>query len=210
MYIWLLIVIVAFGLPYLAVWLNGMTKTRRFVRARMSELANPHDASARFQLGQLHLKYRRYRRAQPYLEEALALQEKGDCVDPRLLHALGDVLLGRRQWAQAIAMYERSLDLEPGGGQGDVFLRLGTAHRQLGNTDEAAAWLDKACDANRSLAEPIFRRACIHARQGHPDKANQLLDDFLPDANKLPAFIRRTNRRWILLMYLFPITRWMF
>lgn len=206
--IWFWVLLAVFSLPYVSVWLNRRAKLRRFVRARVAELANPIDAGARFQLGSMLLKQRRYRRALPYLQEAHRIQQEQDCLDPRVLDALGAVLLATGKRDESIALFQESLELDKSGNQGEVFLHLGRAYQEKKEHKIAEEWLEKACEANRSLAEPVYRMAVHLNNTERGDEARKLIKEFLIDAHALPAFIRKRNRFWVLLMRIFPLGNW--
>ncbi len=208
--IWFWVILAVFGLPYLSVWLNKRRKLKNFIRARMAELANPIDAGARFQLGSMLLKQKKYRRALPYLEEAHQIQKKQNFLDPRLLDALADTLLARNEQDRAIALYKESLTLDSTGGQGEVFLQLGRAYQEKKEFETAESWLQKACQANRSLAEPVYRLSLHLHNQDKIEESRHLRNDFLKDAHTLPAFIRKRNRKWVMMMRVFQLSRWFF
>ena len=207
---WVLFAVIA--LPYLSVWLSRRRKLQHFRRARTAELANPLNADARFQLGNLYLKHKGYRRALPFLQEAYEIQKKSKkkYLDPRVLDALGETLLALGKHNEAIALYEQSLVLGKTGGQGETFLQLGLAFWEINEKEKAKTALEKACRSNRSLAEPVFRLAILYFYQGKSEKGQALIDEFVIDKNQLPHFIRKRNRLWVWRMQLYPWSRWMF
>ncbi|TNE48099.1 MAG: tetratricopeptide repeat protein [Deltaproteobacteria bacterium] len=206
--IWFWILLAVFVLPYISVWLAQRRKLKNFTRARMAELANPIDAGARFQLGSMLLKQRRYRRALPYLQEAHNIQREQKCLDPRVLDALGNVKLALGKRDEAIELLKESLTLDKTGNQGEVFLQLGRAYQEKKEHKTAEEWLEKACEANRSLAEPVYRMALHLNKTERGDEARKMIKEFLIDAHALPAFIRKRNRFWVFLMRIFPLGHW--
>lgn len=206
--LWFWVILAILVVPSISVWLSRRQRMQRFLRARMAELANPIDAGARFQLGHMLLKQRRYKRALGYLREAHRIQTEQGCLDPRLLDALADTLLALGERDKAISLYKQSLSMDATGGQGDVFVQLGRAYQEKKELQTAESWLMKACEANRSLAEPVYRLALHLHHQNKKDQARQLVDEFLVDAHALPNFIRRRNRRWVWLMRIFPLGQW--
>lgn len=205
--IWFWVLLIAFGLPYVSVKLKKRRKLKRFMLARMAELANPIDASARFQLGSMLLQQKKYRRALPYLQEAHKIQKEQNFLDPRLLDALADTLLALGKQDQAIELYEKSLTLDKTGGQGEVFLQIGRAYQEKKELATAEEWLQRACEANRSLAEPVFRLALLLHKQEKVKESQGLRSDFTKDAHALPTAIRKRNAWWVFLMQVFPLSR---
>jgi Tfp pilus assembly protein PilF len=205
--LWFWLILLIFVVPYISMWLTRKNELRGFYRARMAELANPLDAGARYQLGNLYLKHKRYRKALPMLEEAYQIQKKSDHLDPRLLEALGNTYLELGKHQQAREHYFESLKRDESGGMGEVFLQLGRAYQECKDNEQAREWLEKACEANRSLAESVFRLAVLNYYENKIELAQHQIREFLVDANQLPRLIRNRNRRWVRWMRLYPWSR---
>jgi tetratricopeptide (TPR) repeat protein len=209
MYLWAGVLAIAFGGPFVAVWWRRRKKRQVFIQARLAEMANPHDATARLQLGQLYLKHRKWAKAQIHLEDGLAVQREKESVDPRMLDALAQVYTHQKRYHDALALLEESLELDATGNQGEVPGWIGVVYQKMGDAANAQTWLERACAANTSRAEPVFRLACHLRNNGKPDEARQVIARFLPEAHLLPRFIRQQNRWWVHKMRFFPLTAWM-
>jgi|GEM_PF-2940154 len=207
---WLLILALFFGLPFLTIRTNNWRRRRTFMQARRADLANPLDASARHQLAEHYIKNRRYRVAQRYMEEAIEIQKKTGHFDPRMLATLGDILRKRGLHEKAIEHYKHSLELEEGGGQGEVFIALGAIYQKQDKPEEAQQWLEKAIRANSSRAEPVYRLAILYEKQEKTEESQKLIKEFLKDAHALPRFIKKLNRVWVLRMHTHPLSYWLF
>lgn len=204
--LWLWVLIAVFGLPFLAVRFSQWQDTRRFVQARQVELSNPIDASARYQLASLFLKQRRHQKALPLLEEAYKIQQQRPSPNPRLLDDLARVYFRQQRIDEALPLLKTSLQLDPHGNQGETFLLLGKVFAHKGELERARECFLQTQQANTSLAEPVFRLACLDAAQNKHADAQKRLRDFLKDATHLPPFLRKRNRFWVLAMRLFPFS----
>ncbi len=202
--LWLWVLLAVFGLPFLAVRFSQWQSTQRFVQARQVELSNPIDASARYQLASLFLKQRRFAKALPLLEEAYKIQQQRPSPNPRLLDDLARVYLRQQRIDDALPLLKTSLQLDPQGNQGETFLLLGKAFAQKADLERARECFLHTQQANTSLAEPVFRLACLDAEQNKHLEAQHRLRLFLKEAAHLPPFLRRRNRFWVVAMRLFP------
>jgi tetratricopeptide (TPR) repeat protein len=199
-HLWFFVLLAAFGLPYAAVRLARWQQYRRFYNARYTELANPLDAQARYQMGHLFLRQRRYRKALPYLEEAYRLQQSRPPLNPRLLDDLARAYFALGRQEEALSLLKESLSLDPQGNQGEAFLLLAALFRAKGDLARERDCLLEAHKHNTSLAEPIFHLAALDAQEGRREEAKRRLDGFLREASHLPAFVRKRNRLWALKM----------
>ncbi|MCB9643708.1 MAG: tetratricopeptide repeat protein [Myxococcales bacterium] len=204
--LWFWVLVAVFGLPFLAVRFTQFQSTRRFVIARRTELSNPIDASARYQLASLYIKQRRFANALPLLEEAYKIQQERPPCNPRLLDDLARLYVRKRRTEDALPLLKQSLQLDPQGNQGETFLLLGKAFLQKGELERARECFLQTQQANTSLAEPVFRVACVDLVQSKSDDALRRLKEFLKDASHLPPFLRRRNRWWVFAMRLFPLS----
>lgn len=78
------------------------------------------------------------------------------------------------QWAEAASAYESLVAETPGSAR--ALYRLAVSHRQLGNTDQASAWLEKAAQAGVPVQFVQLEKAHIKMAQGSPAAAIAALD----------------------------------
>ena len=201
-HLWFFVLLAAFGLPYAVVRFARWQQYQRFYNARHTELANPLNAQARYQMGSLFLKQHRYRKAQSYLEEAYRIQQSRPPVNPRLLEDLARAYFALDRGEEALALLKESLLLDPQGNQGEVFLLLAALFRAKGESIRERESLQEANNRNTSLAEPLFHLAALDAQEGRLVDAKARLESFLREASHLPAFLRKRNRLWVLKMRL--------
>lgn len=206
MWWWIGILVVAFGGPFVAVWWSHRKERMRFEKARMSELNNPQDATARIQLGELYLKHKKAQKALVFFEEALKIQRSMNNVSVRLLTVLSDALLRCGEQQRAYVLLDEASQKENTENT-ELFTLLGKASMQLSKTQEAKDWLQKACSSNRSAAEPIFYLAVLLYECGEHKEAKDLIDTFVQEWPSLPKFIQQQNFRWFWKMKFFPWIR---
>jgi tetratricopeptide (TPR) repeat protein len=81
----------------------------------------------------------------------------------------GDILIARKEYVSAIAMYEASLKAEPA--QAMVLNKIGVAYQQMQGYDTAISFYKQAAKADRKLANPINNLGTIEYQQSHYRKA---------------------------------------
>jgi len=205
---WGWIIILAVLVPLLGRGLRRWQRRRRFMVARHAELANPHNADARFQLGVIYYEGRRLRRALRYFQEAVQITESHDTeVDPKLYQYLGHTLRRLGHCPQAIASYQAGLAEAPESGRGESECGIAICRQKLGDSAEAERWFRASLDKNRSLVEPRVRLAALLSRHGRGDEAAGVLAE--AREGRLPGFVARRERRWRLAAALFPVARFL-
>lgn len=203
---WGWIILLLIFVPLVQKRLRTWERHRRFYRARQAELANPHNADARFQLGVIHYDGRQLRRALRYFREAVEIGEAhGSEVDPLLYRYLGHTLRRLGHHREALVAYEAGLEEAPESGRGEAETGVALAHQRLGDVEAAERWYRRAATANQSLLEPRLRLAALLLRQGRGPEAGATIED--ARSIRLPPFMRRQQRRWRLALLLWPLTR---
>ncbi len=204
--IWGWAILLLVFVPLLGRLLRTGSRRRRFRAARHAELANPHNADARFQLGVIHYEGRQKRRALRYFQEAVRISEAhGSEVDPKLYQYLGHTLRRLRHCREAIVAYEAGLEEAPESGRGESENGIAVCQQKLGDLEAAEHWYRQSVDRNRSLLEPRVRLAALLLDKGERADAQALLAD--AREGRLPAFAKKQERRWRVALALFPLAR---
>ena len=143
-------------------------------------------------------------------DKAIAAYEKGLALDPdnldlRRVYAEG--LMSAGKTAEARAELEKILRLEPQ--DGSTYMRLAQLDRQEGRFDQARQELERAKTLMPDNPEVTYQQALLEDLLGNPDKAIQLLQGLLkqaekPDGHYTPA---EANNRSIFLERLGVIYR---
>jgi tetratricopeptide (TPR) repeat protein len=203
---WGWIIILVLVVPWVAGRLRRWQARRRRLQAMASELSNPRNARARFQLGVIHYEARRWRRALALFRQAVEVSEAhGGEVDPKLYQYLGHTLRRLRHHEEARIAYEVGLSEVPESGRGESETGLGVSSQRLGDLEGAIRWYEKAIRANQSLLEPRLRLAAIFQARGRREEARTLLDE--ARSYRPPPFALRQERRWRVALFCFPLAR---
>lgn len=204
--IWGWIVLLLVVVPIVRKRLSTWRRRRNFYQARRAELQNPKNASARFQIGVIHYDGRQLRRALHFFKEAVTISEQhGSRVDPKLYQYLGHTLRRLGHHAQAVVAYEAGLEEAPESGRGDSECGIAISHQRTGRLEEAERWYRRSSERNTSFLEPRLRLASLLDRRGENEEARSILAE--ARSTYLPAFVQRRERRWRLMLHLYPVLR---
>jgi tetratricopeptide (TPR) repeat protein len=208
---WGWVLILGVGLPIVQRRIFTFARKQSFLRSQRANLVNPIDFRARFQLGAIYHKGRRWRLARDWFIEALKAAERAGHtpeVDPLLYQMLGDAFLRLGKGEEALKSFEAGLDADPESGRGEAEAGIAECHLRAGRLAEAARWADKSCAANSTLARAVWVKARTAAAKGDHLLARTLRRDYLRGASELPDYARRMNRRYAWAMRLGPLARW--
>ena len=120
----------------------------RFRRAL--ELADGRHMLASYRLGLALLADGRYEAAADALRDALAEAPEA----PAVLTALGDAEVGAGDLTAAREVLEQAAALEPGAGR--IAYKLALVYRQLGDIEDAEAWLERRNDLAPAIDDPLL------------------------------------------------------
>jgi len=195
---WGLLIIAYFAFPWVRDKLWGWRRSRSFQSSQHSALVNPVDADARFQLGNIYLKGRNYRKAVQYLQQCLAIFAEYPSVpkDPHVYAALGHALRHLKRYDDALNIYDEGLALDPKLDYGDVHLGIANCYRLKGLQAQTKEWFGKTLKANESLAEAAYRLAVIADREGDRKGRERYLTECLDIVHTSPNYIKKKNRSW--------------
>jgi tetratricopeptide (TPR) repeat protein len=81
----------------------------------------------------------------------------------------GDILVARKEYVSAIAMYQSSLKADPN--QAMVLNKIGVAYQQMQGYDTATSFYKQAAKVDKKLANPVNNLGTIEYQQAHYRKA---------------------------------------
>jgi tetratricopeptide (TPR) repeat protein len=206
---WGLLIVAYFAFPWVRDKLWGWRRSRSFLSSQHSALINPVDADARFQLGNIYLKGRNYRKAVQYLQECLAIFEQYPNVpkDSHVYAALGHALRQMKRYDEALKIYQEGLTLDPKLDYGDVHLGISNCFRLKGDRAQAREWFQKTLKTNESLAEAAYRLAVLGDKGGNREEKEKYLAECLDIVHTSPSYIKKKNRSWGWRSRFFPLTK---
>jgi adenylate cyclase len=131
--------------------------------------ASPRSPQAHLAKGQVLRAQNRFEEAIPEFETAIALNRNW----PLAIASLGWCKLLAGSIEEAIPLQEQAIRLSPRDHLiGIWYQRIGVAHLLQSRTDEAIAWLEKACAVNPALAPAHAQLASAYALKGGSERAS--------------------------------------
>jgi len=184
---------------------------RRFIRSQGAKLQNPQNADARFQLANIYAEGGSWRKALQYAQDAVKVAEENPLYEGQvpyhMMRLLGDACTRRRRYEEAVAAYERALQVKSDLGHGDARFGLGRALYRKGDYARAFDQLNLSIEDNQSNLEGYFRLAQAATDLGRLKEAEQVKREFWRVAALLPGFAGKRRFRWRVAFLLFPLTR---
>lgn len=157
-----------------------------------SARTNPHDATARADLGRLLVEAGRPARALPHLEAAAARAPEVN----ETLYYLGAARLGVGDLAGGRPLVEQALARDPKLRYGEPHLRLADYYLARGEAREALPHLERFTALHASSVEGRYKLARAWLATGRPDRARAVLDEAVQAHRTSPGFKRREERLW--------------
>jgi tetratricopeptide (TPR) repeat protein len=153
---------------------------------------NPHDATARADLGRLLVEAGRPARALAHLEAAHARAPEVT----ETTYYLGAARLRLGDEAGGRALVEEALARDPRIGYGEPHLRLADYYLDRGRATEALPHLERFSEMHAANVEGQYKlaRACLAT--GQADRARAALDEAARAYRAAPRFKRREERLW--------------
>lgn len=165
---------------------------RRRLRELQVQLAHWRGPGVLTEAGEELLVLGKIREAEAHFREAL---QNGAAVED-VNFGLAQVLERQGRWAEAAALLEALVAVEPDSHLGEGPLHLARSLDESGRRDEAEAALRKVL-AKRTSIEAQVRLARILYLQGQKEEADRLVAEVLADAKLLPRYLKRLHGRWI-------------
>jgi len=135
------------------------------------------------------------------LAKAEAAYRKAADLDPSELshvRGLGQTLLAEEKFADALAVYQKLVDLMPD--DSDVYLRLAQIYRELHQLDHAEENLLKARQYAPGSLEVMYNEAMLYEAQGRYEDAIRVLSDAVTGL-KSQSTVLPTRRRSLAILY---------
>ena len=154
--------------------------------------ANPHDASARSDLGRFLVEAGRPARARPHLEAAAA--RAPDVAET--LYYLGAARLRLGDLAGGRPLVEEALARDPKLRYGEPHLALADYYLARGRAAEALPDLERFTALHASSVEGRYKLACAALAAGRPAHARAALEEAVQVYRAAPGFKRREERLW--------------
>ena len=153
---------------------------------------NPHDATARADLGRLLVEAGDPARAVSHLEAAHTRAPEV----AETAYYLGAARLRLGDEARGRPLIEAALARDPRLGYGEPHLRLADYYLDHGQAAAALPHLERFTDMHASSVEGQYKLARACAATGQPDRARAALDEAVRAYRGAPRFKRREERSW--------------
>lgn len=165
------------------------------VRKLRDELrANPHAASAKFELARILMQQKKFAEALPLLQQIEPVME--DSADFHM--EIGTCHLKLGSLSQGETYMLQAIQLNPRVGYGDPYLRLGEAHAAT-EPEKAIEWLEQFRQTYSSSCEAYYRLGILYQQLGRTEDAKQAFRETLEIYRTLPKYNKRKQRKWALL-----------
>jgi tetratricopeptide (TPR) repeat protein len=153
---------------------------------------NPHDATARSDLGRLLVESGRHARALPHLEAAAARMPE----EAETLYYLGAARLGTGDFDRGRSLIEQALARDPKVRYGEPHLVLARAYLARRDAARAIPHLVQLTAIHSSSVEGRYRLAQAYLATDQPERARAAVEDAVTVYRACPAFRRREERLW--------------
>lgn len=167
-------------------------QARRRLRELQVQLAHWRGPGVLAEAGEELLVLGKFRDAEALFREA---QQNGAGVED-VSFGLAQTLEMQGRWAEAAALLEALVAVEPDSHLGEGPLHLGRALDESGRRDEAEAALRKVL-TKRTVVEAQVRLARILYAKGQKDEADRMVAEVRNDAKLLPRYLKRRHRPWL-------------
>jgi len=173
--------------------LFGRFRRAGAIRMLLRELAvNPHDATARRDLGRLLIEARRFTEAVPHLQTAVKRMPESD----EAACDLGLAYLWTGNVSEGEDLIRQALERSPKLRYGEPYLRWGEFLLRQGRFEQAADRLERFRSIFSSSVEGHYLLGLAYQRAGDRDKAVSAYRAALEMFRRSPGYKRREERLW--------------
>ncbi|NGQ95130.1 tetratricopeptide repeat protein [Brevibacillus sp. SYP-B805] len=166
----------------------------RLAKLRQQLRVNPHDTSAKWEAARILMEQRRYPEALAYLEEIRSVVDDS----AEFLCEYGICLLKTGEKEIGEEWIRKALSLNPRVKYGEPYLHLAEAFARE-DVSKALAYLQELKGLHSSSAEVCYRLGQLYQRLGQKEEAHAAYREAIDVYKGLPAYKKRTERRWALL-----------
>jgi tetratricopeptide (TPR) repeat protein len=131
-------------------------------------------------------------------EQAYRKAAELDSTEPSHLRGLGQTLVAEDKYSDALAVYQKLIDLMPD--DGDNYLRIAQVYRELHQLDQAEENLVKARQYEPGSVEVMYNEAMLYQAQGRYDDAIHVLSDAVTGV-KGESAVLPSRRRSLAILY---------
>lgn len=192
---WGILLLILLVGPWVAEKIRFHQRRSDFLQHQKSNLINPNDADARFQLARLYADGKRWGPASRYFREAIEIYERrGDVPFDKLYLGLASSLYKQGRFDDAISNSLRAVEVSERGTYGEAPLLLALAYRKKGDKVKASEWAEKASKENGTLSEAFYLAGTLAEKE----QARRYFERAIEAYKDSPPFMRGKNRKWAL------------
>ncbi|WP_274365489.1 tetratricopeptide repeat protein [Paenibacillus thermotolerans] len=170
---------------------------RRLARAKQDIRARPFDISAKQEAASILVEKKRYKEALPLLQDVVARRD--DSAEAFCDLGICECKLGNTNDGER--HLQRALELNPRIRYGEPYLRLAEAFVRT-DSGKALEALEQFRALNSSSCESYYRLGQIYEKLERKQQAKEAYREAAVVYRALPAYKRKTERRWALLSLL--------
>jgi tetratricopeptide (TPR) repeat protein len=190
----LFLILIVVG-PYIAEKVRFAQRRNAFLQHQKSNLINPDDSDARFQLAQLYLDGGRWKRAEQYFRQAIEIyQRHGETAFDKLYLGLAQCCYNEGKYEEAIGNALDAVKVSERGTYGEAPLLLALSYSKRGQKEKAREWALKAAKENGTLSQAFYLSGILSEKE----EARKHFDRAVEAYKASPPFMRSKNRTWAL------------
>lgn len=170
-------------------------RSRSIARLKQELRLNPHHTSAKLELARLLMEKGEYQQALEYLQEIESVMKDS----PEYLSDLGICQLKLGNLDQGEKRILLALQDNPRVKYGEPYLRLAEAFAKVNQREKALAYLEELRSMHASSCEVYYKQGQLYQQLGQQEKAKKAFREAVEVYRGLPAYKRRSERRWAIL-----------
>ncbi|MGD8189590.1 tetratricopeptide repeat protein [Brevibacillus ginsengisoli] len=167
---------------------------RRLTKLKQELRLNPHDTAAKLEVARIYMEKRRYQEALKYLEEIKGVMQDST----EFLSDYGISLIKTGKIEAGEALIKEALAKNPRVKYGEPYLHLSEAFIHANKT-KALAYLEECRSLHSSSVEVVYKMGVIYQQLQQKEQAKRTYAEAVDVYRGLPAYKKRTERRWAIL-----------